>query len=378
MVLLGTVVLLGVNSAPAAAAGIWEGISGWWQRVCAPNPRLDPEYVFQPRKGWGAATGYELISNSMNLTPKVEYTGEGSPSSKTMDIQVGPRQANLVMVQATYGPLTLGLSQEVGAAFSKNKYFGFNIFSNSYSLDIRYSSISDIPNCTVSTPSADPYVILVTNPAVVRSLVINGVYTFGKRFSYQAVFSGRSVQRRSGGSWLVATRYTRGQIIFDPRDSELLAFMSGYGRYATNQSSLGGGYSFNWVLFHRDAQSPKDLRRMKNLTFNATVTPMLTLFNEVTYQQYKKEPSYWELYPTYSKEIADTYRSSGRIQPNFMARAGFVYHFGHFYVNAWGDYTRFVLASRGKQFGNAGSRAYFSQTGSFDNWSITIKLNYRF
>ena len=377
LVLLVTVVL-GMNPLPASAAGIWDTISGLWQRLCAPSARLDPEYVFQPRKGWGAGAGYELRSNSMELCPSIEYTGSASPSSRSVNLRVGPRMAHLALIQATYGPLTLGLSQEVGAAFTKNRYNFLGFTSTSFAVDVRYSSYSDIPECTLSTPAGASVPLTVNAPAQVRDLVLSGVYAFGKRFTYQAVYNGRSVQRRSGGSWLAAARYMRGRIILDPQDAALMGNLGGYGRYVTNQVSLGGGYSFNWVLYHRDAPSTTDLRGLRNLVFNVTATPLLTLYNGVTYQQYQQVKGYDYGFPEYSDQIVNTYRSAGRILPNFMTRAGFVYHFGHFYVSAWGEYTRFELSSKERRIDNSTTTSFFSQKGSFSSWSVNVKLNYGF
>lgn len=376
--LLVAAVLLGAGQIPACA-GVGEFISNVWQRFCAPNPRLDADYVFQPRKGWGAAAGYELRSNSISLNPQVQYSGEMAPASISTRLSVGPRLSHLASVYATYGPITLGLSQEVGSSFKQGRFNFLSFFSDSYELDIRYSSYSAVPEC-----SSHLYNIGVVTPvdisslAKVQSLAVNAAYAFSPRFTYQAVYGGRSVQRLSHGSWLVAAKFTNGKIVLDPNDVELMWILKGYGRFVTNQLSLGGGYSFNWVLFHRDAQSPRDLRSLQNLTFNVTAIPMLTLYNGVVYQQYKSQNIFWIDTPSYLDEIVSTYRAAGRLLPNFTARAGFVYHFGHFYVNAWGDYTRFELRGGDVRVGDIGSAGTFSHSGSFSNWSITLKLNYRF
>ncbi|MBQ8937402.1 MAG: hypothetical protein IJ570_05000 [Prevotella sp.] len=46
----------------------------------------------------------------------------------------------------------------------------------------------------------------------------------------------------------------------------------------TYQLSLGGGYSYNLVVLNREERGPH-LRGFRNLTFNATLMPMVTMLS---------------------------------------------------------------------------------------------------
>lgn len=47
----------------------------------------------------------------------------------------------------------------------------------------------------------------------------------------------------------------------------------------------GGGYSFNWVLLHRDPADPSTAGGLRNLTLNATALCRLSLLNHIQTEQ---------------------------------------------------------------------------------------------
>jgi len=182
------------------------------------------------------------------------------------------------------------------------------------------------------------------------------------------------MQRRTTGSWIVAARYTYGMTIIDPEDIVLLTLTNGLGHFTTHQASLGAGYSFNWVPYHRDAAGSKDLRGLRNLTVNFTAAPMLTFYNKVITEDYVQES-----FLNYKNEIDHRFVNVGRIYPNFIARAGICYSFGHFFVNAWGEYTGFAFRSDPREYSyESGNRYLMSQSGIYSSWTVRFQLNYRF
>lgn len=182
------------------------------------------------------------------------------------------------------------------------------------------------------------------------------------------------VQRRSAGSFLVAAKYMYGNFQMDASDKVLVSLVNGLARFETSQFSLGAGYSFNWVPYHRDAVSPHDLRGLRNLTVNVTAVPMLTLLNAITSHQYAYESKTFD----YVMDDAQKYRMYSRIQPNFTARAAICYNTGRFYVNVWADYTRFVFRNRARTFSLADGDIALAQHGEFSSWMVNLQLNYRF
>jgi hypothetical protein len=147
------------------------------------------------------------------------------------------------------------------------------------------------------------------------------------------------------------------------------------GGYVTRQASLGAGYSFNLVPYHRDAAGPRDLNGLRNLTFNATVIPMLTLYNSVITNEY----SHKDDGINYCSDIARTYKLQGGLHPNFIGRAAVSYSTGHFSASCRADYTRFLFRNGDKTFHSiSGGSLTMSQSGEFSYLTVAFQLMYKF
>lgn len=348
------------------------------------NPQLDGDYVFRPHTGFGISAGYTLTVDDIRLNPGVEYTGAYKPSTWSSDLLTGPRQAHRAALGLSYGPFALNLSQEFGSSLKESLSGSLGFHADTYTLDVQYTGFAAMPRADSPFTLWYPFGsgsqgAPVSSSARIRSLAVNGEYAFSRQFTLLSVYDGRSVQRRSHGSWLVAAGYRRGWEVLDAEDTQLIYVMRRFGRFATDQVSLGGGYAFNWVLFHRDAESPADLQGLRNLTFNITAIPLLTCYNGALSQQYKERYD-WGFEPgPYTEEIAKSYRSCGRIQPNFTVRTGLVYHVGRFFVNACASYSRFALSGKQVRIESSGQgAAFFSLNKTAADWTVSLRLNYLF
>lgn len=97
---------------------------------------------------------------------------------------------------------------------------------------------------------------------------VSGFYIFNHRkFSYPSAYTGKLVQKKSAGSFLVGAKYLHSNIRLPEQSTVVSSLVLDLIGYSTHQVSIGAGYSFNWVLYHRDAQTSKDIRRLRNLTF---------------------------------------------------------------------------------------------------------------
>lgn len=324
------VLLLSCLVAPSTASAQDLGEIAWWlwDYFSSPSKKLDPDYVFQPRNGFSVSSDYTLARHTASI-----YSEEESfPKLKTE-----PRVINNVGFSFGYGPLSLGFSHEIGRKSRVSKDYSLRWFTNSYSIDARY----------------DRYFSGISaGDAKIKSILLGGLYAFNQeRFSYRAAFSGGVVQRRSAGSVVAAAKFSRGDISLDTRNEALMDIMMGTGGFSSRQLSAGIGYSYNWVPFHEDAVSKRDLRGLRNLTVNLTAVPMLAIRNRLV---------------TTDIESKST-KTRGHVRPSFTARAGICYSTGHFYLTSWADFSQFEF--------NDGS---LQHKGSFSSLLTEFQLNYRF
>lgn len=374
----------------AIGLGAWtasaqmSGVAGLWQRLCGPNPKLDSVYIFQPYKGWGGGLIYEMAENGAMIDSREDFYDGDYHAVIDFSLVMDSRVAHSLGANVMFGPIQLGFSREVGPVENRNRTFAFRWIANFFALDVRYKDFFSTPGGTVTievlspedrAEKMEPIPVSSTRMAESRSLVVNGIYAFNRRrFSYRAAYNSRAVQRRSAGSWIVGAKYMYGATVIDSQDLAVIALSSGLGRFATHEISVGAGYSFNWVPYHRDALGPKDLRGLRNLTLNVTAVPLLTFYNRVISEAYAEDG-----YFKYKDEIDRRYVFNGRIMPNFTARAGICYSTGHFYATLGGEYTRFGFRLNPKEHTYpSGDRTSLVQQGVFSSWSVRLQLNYRF
>lgn len=378
--LLSTILVLSSWTASAQT----RGVAGLWQRLCGPNPKLDSVYIFQPYKSWGGGLIYEMAENGVGIDSREEVYSDPLHAVFDYQLRMNTRLASSLGASVAFGPVLLCFLREVGPGAGKNRAFSFRWDANFFGLNVQYAKYFAVPGGTMfidilapeeQAKKGEGIPVDTDHVAETKSWIVSGIYAFNRhRFSYRAAYNSRSMQRRTAGSWIVAARYTYGMTVMDPTDATLLLLTNGLGRFTTHQASVGAGYSFNWVPYHRDAVGPKDLRGLRNLTVNLTAAPMLTFYSKVIEEDYAHASLF-----TFKDEIDHRFVNLGRVYPNFIARAGICYSFGHFFVNAWGEYTSFAFRSNPVEHAyETGNRYILSQNGVFSSWSVRLQLNYRF
>jgi hypothetical protein len=117
--------------------------------------------------------------------------------------------------------------------------------------------------------------------------------------------------------------------------------MRGLGKVKLWQGSVGAGYAYNWVP-------------VKGLLVNAMAMPMLTLVNRIKVYAFKTNvedvmnqyeddeyPSDEELLAQYVITTLTRKSYNSGIAVNFDARISVTYNFGHYFVNAYGQFNNF-------------------------------------
>lgn len=355
-----------------------------WEWSVRPNQNLDSTYVFQPRKNWSFS-----VSNDWSL-PGFSMNTQYSVATGIMDTQAvlslntQHRSTNNIGIHAGLGALRVGYSYELGKTEGPHRSLSMNVRGTWYGLGFRYLDRSEflelsgsiLNNNTGST--MDSQSIVTAHPSDIRQVVVDGFYAFNrKKFSSASAYNGRMVQRRSVGSWMVSAKYMMGSVRVDTAEKGFIAFMQDFGRFTTHQFSLGGGYSFNWVPYHRDAVGPNNLHGLRNLTLNVTAMPMITVLNRVINMQYT-QPDPENAPNNYTDDISAQYSLTGWLKPNFIARAGASLAIGHFYLSLWADYSRFTFNTLQRNISTSLSERALSTSGFFSEWRAALELNYRF
>lgn len=260
-------------------------------KTTAPNGTLDSAYVLQPRLKWMVAADGNTIHTGVDLHSDItvsDFTGDNAsiiPGS--MDIGMSNRLYKKVGLSAAYGGLGGGFGIELGKKSSeRNTYFTFGSIGSFYGFAIQYYKTHQHVSGTLSLEGLDPIDLSSSHPGEMRNFSLNGFYAFNRhKFVFASAYAGRLLQRRSAGSWVVTAKYMQGDFSMDPDDLVFTERLNGLHRYSTQQVSLGGGYSFNGVLFHREPSDPDTWKGLRNLTVNATVLPMISFLNHIQTEQ---------------------------------------------------------------------------------------------
>ena len=381
LALAGMLVLgLPVQAQSAGKEAVKKTVIKYWNKIHEPKAYLDSERVYQPGRFWSVQAGYEMRSVGTSVrSENVQF--QNQPYDFTLEQRLKDRAAHEVGLKIGYGGISLGLSHEVGRKEGASKSISLAYENTFWGASFRYSRYSSlvegfmdlkIPGST-NIDAHTPF--LSTEPGEMVNVIVDGYYAFNrKKFSYTAAFDGKTLQRKSTGSWIVGAKYMQGGFTVNPKDDVILSVSQGIGKYSTYQFSLGGGYSFNWVLFHRDPETSRDLARLSNLTINLTAMPMLTVFNRTETARYKQTESF-----VYTDENAVKVAMMGNIQPNFIARAALNWTAGHFFLNLWTDYCVFRFYNEKRSF-NTGSDmlSEMAQSGKFTHFRVNFSLSYRF
>ena len=352
-------------------------------RIHAQSRVLDPNAIYVPAPRWTFALTGDLRQASFTQTQDFSLPSAKLSPSGELIIQENPvhLSANLrgklgtaVGVQVGYGDLCFSLSKNVGGEDTEH-VFSFDYQSAGYALQAQYFSYSNPVNYHQTFGEEGDWAYrdedaMTEKPGQLRSFLVDAFYAFNRRtFAYSAAYRGNLFQKRSAGSWMFGSKVILGEYSIDPEE-EVAHWVNGQSRQTTAQVSLGGGYSYNLVPFHRQPYAERD-KGLRNLTINLTFLPMVTFFNQFTSTAYHDLEN--GVYTHVDKDVRN-----GRLQVNYVARIGIGYSYNLFSVNlsaSNNDYSYQGISSL--TYGGFLSDAVETK-GSFFRWTTTLRLGMRF
>ena len=369
--------LLCVASSAAAQDldAIWGQAKDYLKGLSLRKKDLDPAYALQPELKWTVyleGTGIRMGAD-LHSDIKITDLSEENPHIVNATLETGMKKRLYKKLGGglSYGGLGFGFGFEVGKLSPKrNTYFNFGTTGSFYGARIQYYKTHEYVEGTLDMDQDGfvPMALTSVNPCQVRDLTVDGFYAFNRRqFVYTATYGGRIIQRRSVGSWMVAAKYLQGDFSLDKKEGVLLSLLNGLNRYSTMQALVGGGYSYNWVIFHRNPQDSYSWKGLQNLTVNVTALPMISLFNDIRMEQ----------------EIGKTVKRTqhtGQVAFSPTVRAGLVYAWDRYYVTVQAAYNRFGFhgAETLSESDNGIIRAKVSTRGIFYDLTAKVQLNVRF
>ena len=337
---------------------------------------LDPLAVYQPAPRWSVAVSGELHQAGITQGNALDFLfyydeSEGGGSQKVEAFTSAKLQGGLdkgIGLQVGYGNLSLGWNQRIGSDnASTNRAFSFDYLAPGYALQLQYFDFRRLVDYELKFLFSDWDDIEDSGrsdkPGRMTSFIADAFYAFNRRsFAYSAVYKGNVVQRRSAGTWMFGIKYLQGRVEYDPEDflSELWFGMS---RQDTRQVSFGGGFSYNLVPYHR--QPGDDGEGLRNLTFNLTAIPMVTLFNQFS-STMKNDLLGGD--PVVTKTVMN-----GKMRMNYVFRAGAIYSWDRLFVGISGSYDSYSY-SGSTDVSYYEDYDYVRSSGRFNRWSASLKL----
>ena len=363
------------SAAAQDADVLWLQVKDYLQRQVSRKKDLDPDWTLQPELKWNVTLEGTGIRMGADLHSDITVTDqtEGYPRTIHATLETGMRE-NLYKKLGgglSYGGFGFSFGFEVGKARpKKSRYFSLGTTGSYYGARIQYYKTHEYVEgvLDIDLEGFSPMDLTSESPCQVRDLTIVGFYAFNrKKFVYSAVYGGRIVQRRPAGSWMVAAKYLQGDFSFNKDDTVLISLLNGLNRYSTMQTLVGGGYSYNWVVLHRDPRDQRTWKGLQNLTVNVTALPMVSLVNDIRTEQGS------------GRALKKT-RYAGRLAFSPIVRVGLCYAWDRYYVDAYAGYNRFgfhaadnlVEEDGGLQSTNVSTR------GVFYDLTAKVQLNVRF
>ena len=369
-----------INAASQEKSTLWDKALNF---ISAPSRELDPEAVYQPSPHWSVAVSGDLrqAGTSQKHNFQIAYAVLDDEGNTIVDVMSAYVQTKLqggldkgVGFQVGYGNLSLGWNQVVGG---KNDYinrsFSFDYLAAGYALQLQYFDFEQPIEYELLVGEEGDYnyqnvSTKTVNPGRMQAFIADAFYAFNRRtFSYSAVYKGNMIQRRSAGSWLFGSKFIQGMVENDP-DEIMSSTMGGLYKNTTRQVSFGGGFSYNYVPFHR--QPERDWKRLRNLTLNVTAIPMVTLFNQFTSYMYDHTGDYGG---DDNKTVMN-----GNLLINYVARAGVVYSWERFFTCLSASYDSYSYTGKSSIPFQGGFFDRVRTSGHFERWTVGLKLGVKF
>ena len=352
--------------------------------ISAPSMELDPVAVYQPAARWSVAVAGELHQagitqeNTIDCTFSLGEDDSGTIQGFTATKLLGGLD-KVIGLQVGYGNLSLGWNQRIGGdRTGSNTSFSFDYLAPGYALQLQYFDLRRPIDYEMRVSMGDGWEDLegsgqTDKPGRMTTFIADAFYAFNRRsFAYSAAYKGNVVQRRSAGTWMFGVKYLQGSVAYDPDEDIVSDMLLGLVKQDTRQVSFGGGFSYNLVPYHR--QPGPDGKGLRNLTFNVTAIPMVTLFNQFTSTM---RNNFLGEDPVMIKNVIN-----GKLHVNYVFKAGAIYSWDRFFLGLSGSYDSYnyrgatdvpaEYSEEGVDFDKIHS------SGRFSRWSASLKLCVKF
>ena len=354
-----------------------------WQKVnyfLTKPAIIDTTRIYQPKSCFslGLFTTGQKAGFNVDVNFGIDLDEMGSVAGVS-NYSLSENPCKKIGLELGYGNVGFGYGLEVGPRSAwKKSAFAFNVVGKSWGVHLNYYNITNPfkSGLTLGTEGDSLYIhdeFISKELASLRSFTIDGYYVFNnKRFAYPAAYKMGLVQRRTAGSWMLTARYMQGNIYNSPEaawDSYNLLDC-----FSTMQASVGGGYSVNFVLWHKDTIGSRD-EGLRNLTINFTAMPVLTLFNylKITSYEYDEDGKYS------GKKVSKVLCYP---VPNYIGSAAVSLTMWRFYFSTQFTYNRFYFHSNhafnASQMNIPEYVDDLSYRGVFHDWMLKGLLVYRF
>ncbi len=371
------ILLMTAGLSQAQEASFWKRVDRFLTKPAV----IDTLYVYQPKASF--SLGLFSTGQKAGFDVNVDFNLKYDESTTLPCLSTYSLSENLckkIGLEVGYGNVGFGYGLEVGhRSAQKKRSFGLNIVGKSWGLHFNYFNISnpfnsDIVIGEVGNPNYLEEHWTPEETALLSNLSVDGYYVFNnKRFAFPAAYKIGLTQRHTAGSWMITTRFMQGNLYNSP-EAALNSF-SLFNCFSTMQFSVGGGYSANLVLWHKDPIGPSD-QGLRNVTINLTALPVITLANHLktSFYIYDEENNY-----------ADEMESKVWCYPvpNYIGSAAASLTWNRFFFTAQFTYNRFFFRSRDAFNTTTFDLSQFDLLdvnfrGVFHDWTLKGLLVYRF
>ena len=390
-VLLSLLLVLGAISVQAQGVGHYIELG----KAFIDKPEnIDSTKIYQlPARFSFALTGRAqrvgfIAYSQFNMLFDIQNTFTYSLPAETTSY-LGEKVYKKVGFEVGYGSMSFGYDVEIGQKSAQYKR-SLSLGMSNLKWGVRFSYLglknNIVSSMTIGKPDDLVYVDTIEKSdklGKMRNITVDGYYVFNsKRFGYTATNIINVVQKHTAGSFMLTGRFLWSDL--DTKEDMGGLFES----YSTVQFALGGGYSTNIVLWNRNIVNNDD-RTIRNLTWNVTAMPVISLVNYMQTRAYAIELD------SDGNTISEELKKSGiwcYPSANLIGSTALSLTWGRFYFTSQFQLNFFYFSSTGavKKEKFAAPNVHLQNEdidfnisdvtiyGFLYNWALIAKLFYRF
>jgi len=308
------------------------GKNGFFKRtadkIFNPKVKYDTTYIGRPWGKWAFSVNENLSQHRFYQL----YESKFIHTRNNMTATTG--------IGASYKGIGFSYSMDFDkiSGKSNDKDMTFNLYGNSYGLDVNFFSVGDLHN-----PERN-YSML--SDARLYGFSANAYYVFNnKKFSYPAAFSYSQIQKKNAGSIIAGVSFYDNKLDFGANKetyesyiNELVSlivpdsvayhdkqYCGAPSNWKTQYISLGVGYAYNWVptkrwLIHASAEISQFLYQNVTVTVNDLIIdkePYSQASVEISSRTYKAPYCFFD------------FSANGRFSATYSWERGYI---GAYYV----------------------------------------------